>query len=319
MHISVVEPVSLAIERTRKVLFQPFTLEKWLGLGFCAFLANLGSGGYSSSFQTRGGGGGGGGGGGFNGEEFFRKAMETVREYFIPIVAGTVCLVVAGVLFGMLLTWLSSRGQFMFLDGVARNRGAVSEPWHEFRREAQSLFWFRFWFGLAVLLIMLTVLTASALVALPDIQARQFGLMAIVAIVLCVSLVLVVSLVAGAISIFLSHFVVPIMYVRRCSVQDAWSEFGRVMFADYKGTLVLYLLFQIVLGIAIGILAVIATCCTCCIVAIPYIGTVILLPLFVFMRAYSLYFVEQFGPEWRIFQPEPADYSAPLDGSPFAT
>ena len=45
-------------------------------------------------------------------------------------------------------------------------------------------------------------------------------------------------------------------------------------------------------------------------VAIPYLGTVILLPLFVFLRCYSLCFLEQFGPSWRILW-EPATYKCP--------
>ena len=42
MTISVIDPVSPAIERTKLVLFQPFDLGKWFKLGFCAFLATLG-------------------------------------------------------------------------------------------------------------------------------------------------------------------------------------------------------------------------------------------------------------------------------------
>jgi hypothetical protein len=56
---------------------------------------------------------------------------------------------------------------------------------------------------------------------------------------------------------------------------------------------------------------VIATCLTCCLAAIPYLGSVILLPLLVFDRAYPLYFLEQFGPEWRFFGPA----SSPAEGT----
>ena len=43
---------------------------------------------------------------------------------------------------------------------------------------------------------------------------------------------------------------------------------------------------------------------------IPFIGTVVLLPFAVFMRSYSLYFLEQLGGPWRLIaeeQPEPAE------------
>jgi hypothetical protein len=65
--------------------------------------------------------------------------------------------------------------------------------------------------------------------------------------------------------------------------------------------LILYLLFKIVIGLGMGLLAVVATCATCCIAGLPFIGTVILLPLPVFQRAYSVYFLEQFGADWEVF------------------
>ncbi len=37
------------------------------------------------------------------------------------------------------------------------------------------------------------------------------------------------------------------------------------------------------------------------IAVVPYLGTVVALPLYVFDRCYSVYFLEQFGPEYRIF------------------
>lgn len=71
-------------------------------------------------------------------------------------------------------------------------------------------------------------------------------------------------------------------------------------------TFFLYFLMKVVIGIAVGFLAMGATCLTCCIVAIPYVGSVILLPLSVFMQAYPLCFIEQFGPKWQFFSSEPS-------------
>jgi hypothetical protein len=42
---------------------------------------------------------------------------------------------------------------------------------------------------------------------------------------------------------------------------------------------------------------------------LPYLGTVILLPLYVFNRAYVLAFIEQFGPSWQLFRRENAEPS----------
>jgi hypothetical protein len=44
-----------------------------------------------------------------------------------------------------------------------------------------------------------------------------------------------------------------------------------------------------------------AMCATCCVVLIPYVGTVILLPVFVLMRSYLLLFLRQFGSEYDVW------------------
>jgi len=40
---------------------------------------------------------------------------------------------------------------------------------------------------------------------------------------------------------------------------------------------------------------------TCCIVLLPYVGTVILLPVWVLYRAYSVEFLAQFHPDFDVF------------------
>lgn len=45
----------------------------------------------------------------------------------------------------------------------------------------------------------------------------------------------------------------------------------------------------------------IAACLTCCLAALPYIGTVILLPVYVCLRGYGLFFIRQFGPDYDVF------------------
>lgn len=323
MSISVIDPVGWAIHRTQSMLFGPIQLEKWFTLGFCAFLAQLGSNG-GGGFNGFSGGGGGGGGpgpaGGAGGEgapgDDMRRIMEALQENLTPIILGVSCLLVVGVAVGMLLTWLSSRGQFMFIDGVARNRGAVVEPWREYRAEGNSLFWFRFWFGLATVLAFFLAGGVCLLIAWPDIQAQRFGPMAAAAIAAFVASFLVLGVVSGCVRVFLLHFVAPMMYARRIPVGEGWREFGRVMLAGHKGTLVLYVLFQIVIGIGVGLIALVVTCLTCCLAALPYLSSVILLPLHVFGRSYSIYFLEQFGPEWQILQPIPL--LAPSDAPPQA-
>jgi len=69
----------------------------------------------------------------------------------------------------------------------------------------------------------------------------------------------------------------------------------------HPGEILLYCLFLIVLALATAIVTCLAICATCCIAAIPYIGTVILLPVFVLLRSFSLLFLRQFGPEYDVW------------------
>jgi hypothetical protein len=42
-------------------------------------------------------------------------------------------------------------------------------------------------------------------------------------------------------------------------------------------------------------------CATCCIVAIPYVGTVILLPMHIFFQGFLLLFLRQFGSDYDVW------------------
>jgi len=133
------------------------------------------------------------------------------------------------------------------------------------------------------------------------ISSETFGPAALIASVLGVRASLVVVLAAGIVSGLLDDFVVPVMYLRGRRVLAAWGVFWRQLGRGHVGPILLFYLMKIVLGMAVAAVAMIATCLTCCLTALPYLGTVILLPVFVFMRCYSLAFIEQYGPDWRVF------------------
>jgi hypothetical protein len=216
-----------------------------------------------------------------------------------------VAIVILSCLLGLLFTWLSSRGKFMFIDGIVRNRGAVVGPWSDYRREGNSLFWFRLVFAFCCLLIFGLIAGGCSLIAMPSIQAKEFGASAARALTIGIPLMILFSIAAWLVSLCLTNFVVPIMYLRKVRVMAAWSEFRHQILAGRFGTFALYVPFQIVMWIAIVVLIVLATCLTCFLTIVPYLGTVILLPLFVFAHSYHLGFLEQFGTEWAFFRDEP--------------
>src|SRR5690348_10051424 len=102
-----------------------------------------------------------------------------------------------------------------------------------------------------------------------------------------------------------TDFVVPIMYLRGNRCLEAWREF-RQMLGSNLGNFILYLLFQLVIELVTGlmILVIMVVCCpVCCFLMIPYLGTVLLLPIILFKRAYSLHYLAQYGPGYNVFPP----------------
>jgi len=298
--ISVIEPIGPAFEKVKTILFSPFDLRKWFVIGFCAWLAYLGKG-------CGGGNGGGRGGGPSEAREAFGQAKVFVLEnlaWIIPVALIGVMLIIV---LWLVLTWLSSRGRFMFLHCVADNKAEVKVPWTKFQQHANSLFLFRIVLGfIGFAAIGLPLLLAGGLIAImiagniPDVA----GVLGIVMIVLVIVAIAIVFAVIGK---FTMDFVIPIMFLRTTSCVAGWREFLTLLSVN-KARFALYILFQIVIALAIGAIILTAVfvtcCCAACILALPYIGTVLMLPVLVFKRAYSLLYLGQFGPEFDVFRPE---------------
>src|SRR6266404_1154661 len=127
--IEVFKPFGEAFELMKRILFHPFDLKKWFVIGFAAWLANLGSGG---GFNYR-----------YNRHEEAQKLNETISQIPHPILVIGVCVLIGFVLVLIVLfAWLRARGAFMFIDCIVKNRGAIAEPWRNFRKEGNSYFLF---------------------------------------------------------------------------------------------------------------------------------------------------------------------------------
>jgi hypothetical protein len=308
MTIHYVKPLSRAISRTRKDLFNPFDLKKWFVVGFTAFLAGLTEFGVSSpptsSLSRR----------------QFHAGIEDVLYFpqraweWLGNHPGWAMLIGIGLvvifIIGTILTWLSSRGKFMFLDNVVRCQAEVVKPWYEYRREGNSLFLWIFFLGLAAFAVSMSFIYYSFL----NFQAlyqggRDLRVLIIPALLAGLGFV-VITLVGAFIHLLLRDFVVPIMYRDRISASAAIQKFLPLLLAEFV-YFVGYGLFRLCLVILVGIGIVIAGLATCCvgfiILAIPYINAVVLLPISYALRSFSVEFLEQFGHEFTIFpRPDPA-------------
>jgi hypothetical protein len=288
--IEIFKPFGEAFELTKKILFQPFDLKKWCVIGFAVFLMSLtgfgfpgfhfpGGGSWTNHVSTS--------------RDDFRSVINQLGPIWLTLIVVAFFVVIA---IFVVLTWIRSRGHFIFIDCIVRNRGAIVQPWNEYSAEGNSYFVFLLVATLALLAVVAAfiVLLLGGMLLLN--HRAHHGVASVLSLVLVgIGLVLLLSLFG-----LLIHFVAPVMYRRRCKAWPAFVDLVSLL-GKHVGVFVLYFLFSIVVGIGIALAVFVVICATCCIAAIPYVGTVILLPIFVFMQSFSLLFLRQFGPDYDVW------------------
>jgi len=298
MNIAFFEPLNRAWARMKHILWQPFDLAKWLVLGFSAWLAGLADGA---------------GGGGWkyvlDDEDFSRRyhldtggdALRGAGEALIwlPIIF-VVIMAIAAIL--LLILWLSSRAKFIFLDNVIHDRARIVEPWHRLRDLGNSLFLWRLGYvvacGLIVLVLLLLFFAPAATLSFSDALAG----LSYAAMVFGVLIMICLGIVAAFIALLLEGFVIPIMYKFDLKATEAWKYF-LPWIRSQPLSFFLYGLFVLALGFVVVVFFGLMCVLTCCIVVLPYVGTVILLPVWVTYRLFSVEFLAQFDSGFDLFVP----------------
>jgi len=304
MEIRYLAPLSRSWERCKVILFQPFDLWKWLVLGFSAWLAGL----------FRGGGGGGqlnkGVGGSGDLGEAVRGAGEAIQEsvHRLMRLPWTSFLILFGVLAALLivvaLLWVSSRGKLIFLDNVATNRAQIVEPWKRLGRLGDSLFLWRLGFGVASVLVVLLLVGGAVGGAVLLAAGKHLGVGGVVVAMMFALVVAAVAITIAFIAMCVENFVIPIMYRFNLTVLEAWRHFLPWL-QRYLAAFVAYWLFVLVFAVVVGMSVVLVGLMTCCVgfllVWLPYIGTIVLLPVWVTYRSVGPEFLAQLNPELAVF------------------
>jgi hypothetical protein len=284
--IEIFKPFGEAFELMKRMLFQPFDLKKWLIIGFAAWLANLGAGGGGGNFNYPD-----------NRREEAHKLNETIGQIPQPVLITVICILVCLVLLLIVLfAWLRARGRFILVDCIVRNRAAIVEPWREFRAEGNSFFLF----SLLVVLVFVPVIVIAGLVLIVPFMPGRGQAQPDVAFWIGLSLTAFVAVCLIFIWALACQLMVPIMYRQRCRARLAFAQAVDLV-SSHPGPILLYVLFLLLLGVAMFMISCVVTCATCCIAAIPYVGTVILLPIPVTLGAFSLLFLRQFGPDYDVW------------------
>lgn len=310
--VSIIDAFSTAFERMKVMLFQPFALEKWLTVGFTAWLAGAGGGGgFGSGFNFPGG-------GDFStdsddAEDVADATGEVLESFGEPSVwesvsdwitthPGWTTLIGLGcaslITFVLLILWLHSRGKFMFLDNVVHDRAEVVRPWKRYRRVANSLFFFQLGFGAVTFLVFGLIGGVVALVLAGSDRPFETPL-GCVTLAISFLAIMVLIVILSFVHYFLNSFVVPLMYRYDLKTMDAWRRFGPMLRAHFW-TFVLSGLFLVVVAMGVSMALLIAGILTCCIglilLAIPYVGTVLILPVPTTYRLYTVILLDQIDP-----------------------
>ena len=278
-------PFAKHLNSPGKSLFQPFDLGKWLVIGFAAWLATFLNGfGFNYGYD-------------FNKRGRFSHWLHTghihslhdipARVYPLHHCRSSIFLFALAVL----LLWLNARARFIFTDCIVRNRGAIVEPWHEYHEEGNSYFIPKSYRCLCSFLIF----GGLGLLFL----ASWYWHHPLLPLAVLILIAVILGLAAAVVGLVLK-LIVPVMYRQRCGAAHAFLQVWNLVL-DRPGLFILYVLFYLVLLIAAAMIGCIATCVTCCAAMLPYIGTVILLPVVMVLFAFPLCFLRQFGEQYDVW------------------
>jgi len=304
-------PLENALSRTRQMLFRPFNIGRWFTMGFTVWLINLsqsgGSGaGSNPEFRTE------------LGEQDWSGAAstlsESVSDFFSTGLALALIFILVGfgLLVGIILTWVSARMRFVWLENLTSGDHAIGRHWNQYGPQGNSYF---FWQIGYFLLAMALILPLAFMAGLFGVLTGEgvMGIGSVLGWMLWGTATFMVVVFLLYLHFFAESFVTVIMHRRRLGVMAAWSQFNQ-LFQAHPGHFVAVGLMKFVLHIVASIVVVMAGLLTCCIgfavMAIPYIGTVLLLPYYSALRYYDLEWIGQVDDELRL-PPQPNEMREP--------
>ncbi len=300
-------PISSALQRTRRILFDGFDPAKYLVLGFAAFLATLPDS-CSSTYRWTGD------WDDWNYRGWWVGPRIRVDDWdgvFALLAAWSGCLAV-GVAILVVLLWLRSHGQLVWFECVLYDRAAIVEPWSRLSRLSNSLFlWTLLYFAISIALGLAAAVPLGISLSGLDNGSGFVAVSALTGAAVSGGFLAILSVLVSFVWLLTSHFVVPIMYRHGLSAFQAWGKLAGLLRrapVDFVLYGLLMLLFHVLVGIVL-VLLVLLTCCVLALpLALPYVYTLMVLPVLTFYRALSIEFLAQYGPEFAV---EPAWTEAP--------
>ncbi|WP_370572804.1 hypothetical protein [Methanomethylovorans sp.] len=266
----VIDAVEVAYERTKRCLFEPFDLWKWVKLAIILMLVGGGSGHGGNSFNSfsnsmdsdYGSGYGSGYGSDYN-------PLDSIGDTFDSIFSAAVMAIIALVLFLIIIfMYVSSVMEFVLVESLVSNSVKFWEYTRHFLGKGFQLFIIR----IAALLLSLLVL---AVLLLPFVllfgmpSGDYFWLSFIGGMMLVIFLVIIFAVIASVFGSFISMSI-PIALYNNVGVLSAIMEVLRKFKLDWQ-QIVVYWVGRAVLGIIVGIAALIVMMLAILVTLLPFL------------------------------------------------
>ncbi len=301
MDISYLECFEQAFSKMKKSLFENFSIKKWFIIGFAAFLAGL-----SGKFFFTG-----------NGFQYqiddfdinsatykIDSVIQWLKSNPIWFIFALFSILFVLILYFVLL-WVSSRAKFVFLDNVLNDSLKIKNPWKKYSKQGNTLFVWRFLFSIFCVLLIAGIVGLFFLTSInPNTMEIRSG-MAVWNFILLVLFSIFCVLLIGYVYLFLDNFIVPIMYKHDLNILKAWKMFLKLYYKHPISFLIygiLYVLIYLLFSALILALGFMSCCLIFILLLIPYISSVITLPVSYTLRLLGVEFISQFGKKYNLYK-----------------
>src|SRR5579863_2057574 len=242
--ISAADSVSLAIERTKELLFRPFKWSTYLKLGLVAIITEgLGSNFRSSTPHVDHGAG--------NGEWHGPSSFPPFFHPTPAMIAIFAAIALAAILLSILVFYLITRLRFAFFHSLTRNIKQIAPGWRLYREQATRFFWLNIVVGICFMALLVLVAIPFAAGFWRLFQAHQqgghFDIGLFLALVLPLIPIILLLLIVGVLSdLILRDWMMPHIALENATAGEAWRQV-RARIAAEKRQFLVYSILRLIL------------------------------------------------------------------------
>jgi hypothetical protein len=268
--ISAIDAITLAFQHAKRQLMQPFRFWQWTRLAVVGLLAGeMGSGGFNLpsnfNFPRQDG----------SGRHFLAQEFPKID----PAILGTLIavMIVAGLVFLIVMTYVSSVMRFVLFDSVLAKECHIRDGWS--RRQGPA--WKLFLWHLGLMAV--AAMVALVLVGVPAAFAFAMGWLSppkdhvlplVLGGIVVFGLMFLFFIALAVVGVLTKDFVVPQMALENMGALEGWRRLWPMIQLE-KGGYAIYIGMKIVMAMGAGIVIAIVSVILALLFAVPVIGVVL--------------------------------------------